>query len=124
MIKRLVKKKIGGQKNKASKVLAIPPNSLDFKQLPKSSLVDNNLLRFRKVRQTKGTPRGLWTSSPTNQSMSELMAFSFKKEPKEKKKLTSIPTYLTVENMCQIILAKIDEMIYVEKVSERLSFKL
>ena len=57
MIKRLVKKKIGGQKNKASKVLAIPPNSLDFKQLPKSSLVDNNLLRFRKVRQTKGSPR-------------------------------------------------------------------
>ena len=93
--KRPVITKTGVQKNK---VLGLPPNSLDFKQLHKSSLVNNNLLKFRKVRQTKGTPRDLWTLSPTNQSMSELMAFSFKKEPKEKKNFMSIPTHLTVEN--------------------------
>ena len=98
VIKRLGKTAPDGVKSKMSNSLAIPPNSLDFKQLRKSSLADNNLLRFRKIRQTKGTPRDLWTSSPTNQSMSELMAFSFKKEPKEKKRVGSIPTHLTVEN--------------------------
>ena len=51
--KRPVITKTGVQKNK---VLGLPPNSLDFKQLHKSSLVNNNLLKFRKVRQTKGTP--------------------------------------------------------------------
>ena len=82
--------------NKNGKVIPIQPNSLDFKDLSPSSLIDNNLLMFRKVRQSKGTPRGLWTSSPTNSNMSDLMAFSFKKEPKEEHTKVSTPTYLTV----------------------------
>jgi hypothetical protein len=37
-----------------SKTISIQPNSLDFKDLNPSSLLDNNLLMFRKVRQSKG----------------------------------------------------------------------
>ena len=43
IMKRPVITKTGVQKNK---VLGLPPNSLDFKQLHKSSLVNNNLLKL------------------------------------------------------------------------------